>query len=494
MSLSYGAAVSLVRTLVRAFFRRVELSGTEHVPRDRGGLVIAWHPNGLIDPGLILASFPGRVAFGARHGLFKVPLLGALLRAVDAVPIYRAADLKAQSADGRRGQNLASLSALAGAIASGRYAALFPEGLSHDAPHLAELKTGAARLYYQARAAAPDATPPVIVPVGLHYDDKRAFRSSALVAYEPPMELPPELDVTPDPSESDEVSRARARALTDEIERVLREVVLATEDWALHHLMHRARKLVRAERAKRAGAALDKPGPRERALGFARVWAGYYARRETHPERVAALRSRLERYDADLKTLALEDHELDAAPRLGSAWLPLLLFLQVLTVYLLLPPILLVGYVVNLPVALLLIVVSKLTASAYKDEATVKVLLGGLLFPLCWVAAGVLAARAHTALHHSIAWLPNTPLVTGVLFGLASAVGGMVALRYLRVARETARAVRIRLFRPLRRRHIERLLLERATLHDAIVATAEGLELPGHVADDGRVVSKVPAR
>ncbi len=116
MSLSYGAAVRIVRVLVAAFFRRVEVDGLENVPLDRGGLLIAWHPNGLIDPALIIASSPGSIAFGARHGLFKIPLLSALLRAANAVPIYRAADLKKAAAGGRRGANQESLGALAGAI------------------------------------------------------------------------------------------------------------------------------------------------------------------------------------------------------------------------------------------------------------------------------------------------------------------------------------------------------------------------------------------
>lgn len=488
MSTSYAAAARLVRVLVRAFFRRIEVVGSDNVPPSGGGLLIAWHPNGLIDPALILSRMPRRVAFGARHGLFRVPVVGALLRAVGAVPIFRAADA-AGSAEERRRQNQLSLAALARAISDGDFAALFPEGVSHDAPHLMELRTGAARLYYEARrATAPGKPLPVIVPVGLHYDDKRAFRSSALVTFEAPLRLPAHLDVTPEAGESDDVERERARQLTAELERALTEVIHATESWELHHRMHRARKLVRAERGRRAGKRLERPDMAERALGFARVWAGYYQRRRSHPDEVATLEARLASYDADLRALALEDHELDADPRLGSLWLPALLALQVVTVYLLLPPILLVGYLVNVPVALLLVGVSRLVSNAYKDEATVKVLLGALLFPVVWVGAGIVAARAHIELRASIPALPDVPVLTGVVFALVAALGGAVALRYLRVARETARAVRIRLFRPWRKRATVRLLAERAALYEAITGFAEGLELPGQVGDDGRVV------
>ena len=38
-----------------------------------------------------------------------------------------------------------------------------------------------------------DAAPPIILPVGLHYDEKTLFGSNALVAFHPPLVLDPEL-------------------------------------------------------------------------------------------------------------------------------------------------------------------------------------------------------------------------------------------------------------------------------------------------------------
>ncbi len=57
-------------------------------------------------------------------------------------------------------------------------------------------------------------------------------------------------------------------------------------------------------------------------------------------------------------------------------------------------------------------------------------------------------------------------------------VGGLVSLEYLRVARETARAVRIRLTRARRRFAWGRLRVERRRLYDAIMAEVDG-ESPG---------------
>lgn len=485
---AYAIMTRLVRLLLRLFFRRVEITGLEHLPKDGGGIVVSWHPNGMIDPALIFETFPRHIVFGARHGLFKVPVLGWLMKAVGTVPIYRRQDTKRMDADARRAANQKSLDALSDGIVGGSFSALFPEGVSHDAPHLQELKTGVARFYYRARQRLPEGAPlPVIVPCGLHYDDKDLFRSKVLVAYHPPIALEPALDVTPPEDEPAEPRRERYRALTDEVERVLREVVHATESWEVHHLMHRARKIVRAERAHRAKADLPAPTMEERTLAFARIWTGYYARLESHPKEVEALKQRVAEYDADLRALGMEDHELDRPPALLRFGLATLLVLQVLFVYLFLPPLLLVGVIVNLPAALILLGLTKLTAKRQKDEASIQVLAGAILLPLSWLAAGLLAGWGHNLMHDMYPAMPDAFITAGVLTVLLSIAGGAIAMRYLRLARETSRAVRVRLTRERRRLTIARLKVDRGELCEALEQLGEGLDLPGELAEDGRI-------
>ena len=106
---AYRVLVGTVRLAMRLFFREISCEGRERIPTDGGGLVVSWHPNGLIDPALILAYFPGKIVFGARHGLFAWPALGWLMRRVGTVPIYRAADRSRMSLEERRKANQASL-------------------------------------------------------------------------------------------------------------------------------------------------------------------------------------------------------------------------------------------------------------------------------------------------------------------------------------------------------------------------------------------------
>lgn len=488
-SKSYRAAIWFVRWVLRVFFRTMEVTGLENIPADGGGLVVSWHPNALVDAALILVYFPRKIVFGARHGLFTWPFLGRLMRALGTVPVYRRQDVPGDGDDARRLANQTSLDALAGAVAAGSFAALFPEGDSHDEPAPTELKTGAARLYYRARELAPPEAPPVIIPVGLHYDKKRVFGSRALVTFHPPIELAATLVEPPGEDASHDDRRARYRELTDELESTLHKVVHATESWQHHHALHRVRKIMRAERAHRAGATLKRPDMKERVLAFSRLVAGYNERARTHPEEVEVLYERVLEYDEDLKELGVEDHELDASPRLASPWLAAIVLFQAMLVYLLLPPILILGYVANLPAALTVWGVAKSAARQHKDEASLKLVAGVIAFPLTWVVFALLVALGNRALQIIYPDIPGAPVVTGLIAFCLSALGAFVALNYQRYARQTLRSINVRLTRFRRKQTLTRLRQERGELFDAFVELGRGLELPGTVTAEGRVIT-----
>ncbi len=481
--LAYRFVVGFVRLLMRMFFSEVACEGRELVPKDRGGLLVAWHPNGLIDPALIMSQFPGQIVFGARDGLLRWPIIGWMMRKVGTVPIFRASDHQEMSAEDRREANQKSLDALAGELVGGSFSALFPEGVSHDAPHLSELKSGAARLYYRARELNDSDRPPVIVPVGLHYDRKHIFRSDVLVTFHQPMVLPPDLDVTPSADDTPEDQETRIAALTQEIDHSLVRVVRATEDWSLHNLMHRARTLIRAEHAKRFGTEMGDDRIVSRNLVFAQIWHGYQSRRESHPKEIDRLRRDINGYHRLMRTMRLEDSDLDNSPRLASPLLVGLLVLQAVLVYLLLPPILLVGYLINGPVHFLIKWAADKFSTADKDTATVKILGGLLLYPLAWLVWGIVAAVAHVRLHEAFPAIPDIPFLVGVIVFFFGMLSGVLVLQYNLLASDTINAIRIRLTRQKRKESIDRLRLLRSDLFDRFIALKAGLVLPDEVTD-----------
>lgn len=456
---------------------------------------MAWHPNGVVDPAVILSRFPRRLVFGARAGLLRWPIVGPLMRGLGTVPIYRAEDARAGDAragDGtsgadaeaaRREANRRSLDALAAEAAAGSFTALFPEGQSHDHAHPTEIRSGAARLYARALAlaAAQGSPAPALIPVGLHYDAKATFRSRALVAFHRPLVVPAPLlaRLAGSPGGSPDAADAHAavQELTDAIERALDQTTFAADDWGLVRTMHRARTLVRAEDAVRTDARVAPESPADRALGFAQIWTGYRARRETHPAEIAALRADVDAYDRGLRALGLDDADLDRPPRATGGPTARLALAAVLTL-----PFAAVGFAVNAAPHRLLRTLAPRFSKAEKDTATVKLFGGLVLYPAAWTLAGVAAALLRSRLG-TVPFLPESPLAAGLLVFALSAVGAVAALWTMERADEARRAVRVRLTRDRRRAAVAGLLVERADLHDRFLALADGLDLPEALAD-----------
>ena len=114
--------------------------------------------------------------------------------------------------------------------------------------------------------------------------------------------------------------------------------------------------------------------------------------------------------------------------------------------------------------------------TARKDEATIKVLLGVVLLPVSWGLVGWLAFRGSELLYRLDPALPDARWSAAIVVVSLGMVGGMVALRYLRLLGETLRAMRVRLTRGRRRHALIRLLTERAEIYEGFVDLAAALE------------------
>ena len=469
-----------LRALARLFFRSVEVVGRENVPREGGGLLVAWHPNGLADGILILGFCPRPVTFGARHGLFRMPLIGWLLRAVGAVPLYRARDrgeAGAPTSDReRRAANHRSLTALAAATGES-FVAIFPEGATHDEPNLLELRAGAARLFQLAREIGGD---PALVPVGLHYERKHAFRSRALVAFHPPVAVGADLGRDDrDRSESrvgEEGEDMFVPLLTRVIEEQLIEVTHPTESWGIHRAMERVRSLVRAEGAARVGERLRRAPMQERDEGFARVWAGYRSQRKSDPEGTKRLIVRVTRYDEALRLLGLNDRELDGVPVMRTALRLLLVGAEALIMLLLLPTLVLVGNLINLPAALLVVFGAKRLSKTRKEQAGLKMTLGLVILPIAWLVASFAVGIAWTEPLPGFDWVPESLWVRVAGMLALCAASALLGLRYHRLIAELGHGLRALWMVGLRRGTVKRLRQRRAELYDEVVALATAFD------------------
>lgn len=198
------------------------VQGRERIPLRGPLLVVSNHPNALVDALVVATAVPQRVLLTAKATLFEHPLLAPLLQAVGVVPLRRMKD-ELSAAKGARvsaERNTDSFRAVTEALRRGGTVLVFPEGISHDQPALAPLKTGAARMALAARDAG---VPGIrVLPIGLIFEHKERPRSRILLRVGQPIEL----DAWTTRSGTSDAAR-----LTGDLELALRQVTLnfATE-------------------------------------------------------------------------------------------------------------------------------------------------------------------------------------------------------------------------------------------------------------------------
>jgi 1-acyl-sn-glycerol-3-phosphate acyltransferase len=313
-------------------------------------LLVGNHPNALIDPALLIALCPRPLTLLAKAPLFRIPVLGSLVRALGALPVVRMQDAPGHPEEVSR--NVEALEAAARGLAAGRAVALFPEGRSHSEPALGALKTGAARLALQA------SVPVQIVPVGLTYADKQRFRSEVRIEFGPPLQV---VSMGQAPAE--------VRALTARIATALGGVTLNLARWEDLPLLRAAESLYAL-----ATAAPARDPDRQRL--FAR---GLSLLRAEQPERAQALQSEVMAFQRRLALTRAEAADLGIEYRPG---LVARFVLRNLVAVVLGLPLAVLGIVAFGPAVLATRAVLRLTRTDPDMVATLKLIAALLLGPL----------------------------------------------------------------------------------------------------------------
>lgn len=212
-------------------------------------LLVANHPNSLLDPMVVLAAARRPVRFLAKAPLWNDPKTAWLVRLGRAIPVYRASD-----DPGQLTKNVGMFRAVQEALAAGDAVGLFPEGISHSEPSLTPLKSGAARIALAAASGTGGAFP--IIPVGLVFREKEVFRAEGVALIGEPVVWD---DLAARGGGGETVS-----LLTERIAAAIRQVTINLERWEDEPLVDCAMQVWEAEQ----GAAPD-PAARVARLGEA---------------------------------------------------------------------------------------------------------------------------------------------------------------------------------------------------------------------------------
>lgn len=434
---------ALLRRVVELFFRRVEVTGLDHVPRTGPTLFAINHPNALVDPLMVLCYAPRPVAFLAKEPLFRMPVIGWFARALDAIPVYRKQD---QHDTARNRETFDRARAL---LERGGTIAIAPEGTSHSAPQLKPFKTGAARI----ALGAGTRDPVRIVPVGLFYTDKTTFRSAVLVYFDRPIEVAA-LPLGPDGEPpADEVAQVTAR-----LGQALQALVVEAD----HHEVLEAAE--RTERLLAASLGRSRRPLDQVLLTRQRLVAGYRALKDRDPAKLAGLLRRVDRLEAAYRRAGLDPAHPTPPP---PGWRALARgFLWLVFRILIFLPLALPGLLIHAPAYLLIAWLAPRVAKEHDDVlATIKIIAAAVFYPLTWIGVGWLAGRQ---------WGTGV----GIVAGLVAPLAGYAALRLVERFDRFVSGTRALGFSFTERDHLERLGRSRDDLRADLETLAPALGIP----------------
>ncbi len=452
---------SLLRTaflgLVRLFYREIAVSGGERLPNPAEGpvVVVANHPNGLLDPVVIRLALGRPVAFLAKSTLFGNPLGRAAMGAFEAIPVYRA-----QEADTARNEEtfqrcrqvLLASDGSVGPDDGAGWLALFPEGTSHSDSQLKALKTGAARIALSAEAADGFRGRVRILPLGLLYEDKGTFRSRVAVSVGESFTMSA-LEVDAAALAADE--RACVGRLTARIGAALSDCVLEAGD-------QQTWKALQAVAAWTSpGGGRDLAAVERRARQLAAAWRQLLI---DDPEQAGALTERFRRYVRMVETFGITDPlawEGETAPTPAG-------FLGSLAPLILLAPLALLGAVMGwAPYRAVRPLAVRLAGQHTDLISTFKLLLGLLTLTSTYVAWAIVGA-----------WLMGPS--GGLAALLLGPLSGFVSLRYGERVERRRELLRSLWLRATRARVAAGVAERRAELNREVETALSNQGIPEH--------------
>jgi glycerol-3-phosphate O-acyltransferase/dihydroxyacetone phosphate acyltransferase len=441
--------VAILRFAMRVYFRRVEVVGLEHVPLTTPVIFVLNHPNALVDPAFLLYLAPRRVSFLAKSPLFRMPVLGFFVRAMECIPVYRKQD-EGEDVSKNREMFVAARALLA----RGGTIGICPEGVSHDEPRLRPIKTGTARIALGA-VSTGEVTDLKIVPAGLYYTSKTKFRSAVLLYFGKPIAVTPvEMDAEGDPP------RAAVKELSNRVESALREVMLDAEHEEALHTIRQAERIFSSEPDAEGNESLA-----EELQLQQRFVKAYQVLRESAPERLRRLEVRMSRFEEELTQAGVDPDDLSPPKSTLDVFGHLL---SRVFIFLVLVGPATLGFLVHYPAYRLGgYIATRFSRDDDDVVSTVKIMSAMLLFPLTWLVVAIAGYKLEgwTLAIVGMLLIPAAGYLAILFFeGFDKFLGGLQALAFFLV----------------RRRFFVRLLAERKAIRNEILALGKETANLGH--------------
>ena len=293
----YLAIKWLMRITVEFFFKTVQITNKEAIPKKAPLLILANHPSMLMDPVVVASILNRKVFFLAKGVLFNGKFAQWFLPKLGIIPVHRVQDDPTQLA-----RNASTFKKCFEHLEKGEAILMFPEGISNRQRKLQPLKTGAAKIALGTESRNNNQLGLQILIIGLHYDDQHKFNRDLLVHIQDTIDVPAFIK-----SQNGDVGNKSAEILTELIRKKLEEVVVSIEDENNDKLVKIIEDIYKDDLLEESTSNLtiqEKGFLITQKIGKA---VNYYA--EQSPERVEKLRNNIQAYKDKLDILKLDDKE-----------------------------------------------------------------------------------------------------------------------------------------------------------------------------------------
>jgi 1-acyl-sn-glycerol-3-phosphate acyltransferase len=224
---------------IRLYYRQIKVKNSEFLSNDGPMIIIANHPNTLMDAWMIGHVCKQPIHFMAKGTFFNSPFKRWILGSLNMIPINRSAEEKISGVN-----NQDSFEACYKVLEAGKILVIFPEGNSMMERQLRQLKTGTARIALEVEKRNEGKLALKVVPMGLFYSKAEKFRSSVMINIEQGLYVADHL------KEYEENPTAAAKKLTEKFRLHLERVLVTTDSSDQEKLLEDIHNIVRNKKNK----------------------------------------------------------------------------------------------------------------------------------------------------------------------------------------------------------------------------------------------------
>lgn len=238
----------LIGVGIKLYYKEIKINGKENLSSGSPLIIIANHPNTLMDAWVIGMLCNQPIYYMAKATLFNSKFKLRLLKSLNMIPINRAGEGRISGVDNAR-----SFVECFKILEQGKTLVIFPEGTSYQERVLRKLKTGTARIALDAEIKNQGNLNLNIVALGLNYSQPEKFRSNILVNIDKPQKVVEFL------SDYNIDSIKTARKLTQQFRTRLENVLVTTASKEEDELVENLHNLFKSKyiRYKHKGVTAD---------------------------------------------------------------------------------------------------------------------------------------------------------------------------------------------------------------------------------------------